>query len=143
MSVCTVPELAAHLRNGWPADRLERDLGIATAHGIRVIANTITLFAWRNGPVEDVHSGRFEGYWLDRRRVPPKVEKAIVRHAQCGFSTGLKTVDSFKYQDAWPPPADRVLPFLYGRAVPTGWSFTELSRVVELPLRRRPPVFGA
>ena len=95
----------------------------------------IAHFAWRNGPVEGVHAGRFQGYGLDQRQVLPKAEKVIVRQAQCGFSTGLKTVNSLKYQDAWPPPADRVLPFLCGPVCPTGWSCTELSRAVELPLR--------
>ena len=135
MSVCTMPEWASRVRAGWPADRLDRDLETASAHGIRVIANMIAHFAWRNGPVEGVHSGRFQGYGLEQRRVLPKAEKVIVRQAQCGFSTGLKTVDSLKYQDAWPPPADRVLPFLCGPVCPTGWSCTELSRAVELPLR--------
>ena len=52
LSVCTYPDYSASLRSGWPADRLERDLQKAATHGIRVIANAITHFAWRNGPVE-------------------------------------------------------------------------------------------
>jgi hypothetical protein len=131
----TVPDLAAHVRNGWPADRLEQDLETAGKHGIRVIANTITHIAFRNGPIENVHAGRFQGYGLDRRRVLPKAEKAIVRHAQSGFSAGLKAADYLKYDDAWPPPVERTLPFLHGLVGPSGWSVTEESRPVELPLR--------
>ena len=131
----TVPDLAVHVRNSWPADRLEQALETARSHGIRVIANTITHVAWRNGPVENVHAGRFQGYGLDRRRVLPKAEKAIVRHAQGGFSAGLKATDSLKYSDAWPPPAERVLPFLHGLVGPMGWSVTEQSRAVELLFR--------
>ena len=65
--IATVPDLAAHVRNSWPADRLERDSVTAGKHGIRVIANTVTHISWRNGPVENVHAGRFQGYGLDRR----------------------------------------------------------------------------
>jgi hypothetical protein len=135
----TVPDLAAHVRNGWPADRLEQDLEKARAHGIRVIANTITHIAWRNGPIENVHAGRFQGYGLDRRRVLPNAEKAIVRHAQSGFAAGLKAVDFLKYDAAWPPRADRVLPFLHGMVGPSWWSVSDLTRPVELPLRQDGP----
>jgi hypothetical protein len=131
----TVPEMVAHVRQSWPVDRLERDMEIAANHGIRVIANTITHIAWRNGPIEDVHAGRFQGYGLNQRRMLPKAEKAVVRHAQSGFSAGLKAADYLKYDSARPPPADRVLPFLHGLIGPRGWSVTELSRVVEIPLR--------
>jgi len=41
----TVPEMAAKLNRQWPADRLERDMQTAANHGIRTIANTITLHA--------------------------------------------------------------------------------------------------
>jgi hypothetical protein len=134
--VCTMPDMAAQVRRSWPAERLDRDLEAAASHGIRVIANTITHVAWRNGPIEDVHAGRFHGYDFDRRRVPLKAEKAIIRQAQSGFSIGLKAVDFLKYDNSWPPPAERVLPFLHGLVGPFGWSHTELSCPVELPLRQ-------
>lgn len=130
----TVPDLAAHVRNNWPADRLEQDLETAEKYGIRVIANTVTHVAFRNGPVENVHAGRFQGYGLNQRRVLPKAEKAIVRHAQSGFAAGLKAADYLKYGNAWPPPAERVLPFLHGLVGPSRWSVTETSRNVELSL---------
>ena len=40
-----------------------------------------------------------------------------------------------KYDAAWPPLAERVLSFMHGLIGPMGWSCTELSRSVELPLR--------
>jgi hypothetical protein len=132
---CAMLEMAAHVRNSWPPDRLEQDLETAGKHGIRVIANTITHISWRNGLVENVHAGRFQGYDLDRRRMLPKAEKAIIRHAQGGFSTGLKAADYLKYNDAWPPPAQRALPFMHGLVGPSRWSLTESSRVVEIPVR--------
>jgi hypothetical protein len=106
----------------------------STNHGIRVIANTITHIAFRNGPIENVHAGQYLGYDLNERRVLPKAEKSIVRRAQDGFFSGLKAADRLKYSAAWPPPAERVLPFLHGLVGPMGWSHTESSRPVELPL---------
>ena len=40
---------------------LERDLELAREYGVRIIANTVTLLSWHNGPVEDVHAGRRPG----------------------------------------------------------------------------------
>jgi hypothetical protein len=34
LMTCTVPEMVAHVRRSWPADRLDRDLETATKHGI-------------------------------------------------------------------------------------------------------------
>ena len=76
------------------------------------------------------------GYGLNERRVLPKAEKSIIRHAQNGLFSGLKAADYLKYDGAWPPPAERVLPFMHGLIGPRGWSCTELSRLVELPLRQ-------
>ena len=131
-----VPDLAMHVRRGWPSDRLASDLVLAENHGIRIIANTITLHAWRNGPIEEVHAGRTSGYGLGEQRVLPQAERAIIRQAQSGFSTGLKAVDFLKYDGAWPPPAERVLPFLHSLVGPSRWSHTEHSRPIELALRQ-------
>ena len=131
----TMSEMAVELHRQWPADRLERDMQTAASHGIRIIANTITLQSWRNGPIENVHAGRSVGYSLNERRVHPKAEKAIIRHAQSGLFSGLKAADYLKYDGAWPPPAERVLPFMHALISPTRWSYTEQSRLVELPLR--------
>jgi hypothetical protein len=133
---CTMPEMSAELQHGWPPDRPARDLELAGNCGIRVIANTITHSAWRNGPIESVHAGQYLGYGLNERRVLPKAEKSIVRHAQNGFFSGLKTADYLKYDNAWPPSADRVLPFLHPLIASARWSHTEVSRFIELPLRR-------
>ena len=128
--------MATDVRRGWPADQLDQALALAKSHGIRIIANTIIHHAWRNGPVEDVHAGWGEGYEVGTRRVLPKAEKAIIRHAQSGLYTSLKAMDFLKYSEAWPPPAEQVLPFLHPLIGPSRWSHTEQSRAVELPLRQ-------
>ena len=136
---CATAEMATQLRSSWLADQLDQALVLAERHGIRVIANAITLHAWRNGPVEDVHAGWAEGYELGRRRVLPKAEKAIIRQAQSGLYTGLKAVDFLRYGGAWPPTAERVLPFLHPLIGSPRWSYTEQSRAVELSLRQGVP----
>ena len=55
---------------------------------------------WRNGPIENVHAGRYVGYGLNERRVLPKAEKSIIRHAQDGLFSGLKAADYLKYDGA-------------------------------------------
>jgi len=136
LSGCASTEMVAAARSTWPAGDLDQALVLAERCGIRAIANTITLYAWRNGPVEYVHAGWADGYELGARRVLPAAEKAIICQAQSGLYSGLKVVDILKYAAGWPPPAERVLPFLHPVIAPSRWSYTEQSRVVELPLRR-------
>ena len=133
---CATAEMADEVRQNWPADRLREALAVGEEHGIRAIANAITLRAWRNGPVEDVHAGCGEGYELGTKRILPRAEKAILRQAQNGLYSGLKAVDMLKYSEAWPPSAAQVLSFLHPLIGPSRWSYTEQSRAVELPLRQ-------
>jgi len=135
---CATAEMATEVRRSWPAERLGEALATAERHGMRIIANAITLSAWRNGPVEDVHAGRGGRYELGTKRIPPRAEKAIIRQAQGGVHTGLKAVDILKYGSAWPPSVERVLPFLQPLVGPARWSHTEQSRAVELWLRGAP-----
>jgi hypothetical protein len=75
LSGCASPEMVAAARSTWPAGDLDQALVLAERCGIRAIANTITLYAWRNGPVEDVHAGWADGYELgawDRRGNRPR-----------------------------------------------------------------------
>ncbi len=133
---CATSEMAEEICHGWPADRLDQTLTVAQSHGIRVVANAIIHHSWRNGPVEDVHAGWAGGYEVGARRVSSRAEKVIIRQAQRGLYTGLKAVDFLKFSEAWPPPAERALPFLHPLIGPSRWSHTEQSRAVELPIRQ-------
>ncbi len=135
LMACATAAMATAMRDVWPAERLERQLRLAETHGVRAIANTITLLSWRNGPVETVHAGYYVGHALKERRVLPRHEKAIMRQAQNGLSAAVKAVDYMAFDGAWPPPAGRVLAFMRPFCHPTDWSYTQQSRVVELPLR--------
>ena len=59
----------------------------------------------------------------------------IIRHAQDGLFSGLKAADDLRYDGAWPPLAERVLPFRHGLIGARGRSCTESSRTVKIPLR--------
>lgn len=132
---CATAEMSTEVRRNWRADRLGEALAIAERHGIRILANAITLAAWRNGPVEDVHAGQGGNCEPGTRRILERAERAIIRHAQGGVHAGLRAVDLLKYGGAWPPSAERVLSFLHPLVGPARWSHTEQSRAVELRLR--------
>jgi hypothetical protein len=118
----------------WRADQREREISLAERHPVRAIANSVTMLSWRNGPIENVHAGSFVGHALNERRILPRDESAVVRHAQEGLLGALKAVDLLRRDRAWPPPAVRVLPFMRPFAYSIGWSCTEQSRVVILPM---------
>lgn len=136
---CATVEMASHVCSSWPGDRLHQALDLAGNHAVRIVANAITLHAWRNVPVENLHAGSAVGFEVGTRRVLPKAEKAIIRQAQSGLYTGLKAVDFLKYGGAWPPPAERVIPFLHPLIGPSRWSYTEQNRAVKLFLRQGVP----
>jgi len=73
---------------------------------------------------------------LGERWVLASAEKAIGRLAQSGLSAGPEGGGLFRYDTAWPPHAERLLPFMHGLVGPSRWSVSDLSRPIELPLRR-------
>jgi hypothetical protein len=132
---CATAAMANAVRLAWHAEHLEGDLRLAGTHGVRAIANTIALLSWRNGPVENVHAGRRSGHRFNERRVLPRDEKAIIRQVQDVLHAALNTIEHMTLDNAWPPPPERVLPFMRPFCHPRDWSYTEQSRVVELPMR--------
>lgn len=62
--------------------------------------------------------------------------ESIIGQAQHGLFSGLKAADYLKYDNAWPPPAERVLPFLHGLVGPSRWSCGIQNRPVEIPPRQ-------
>jgi hypothetical protein len=135
LAECASAAVATAVQRAWSVERLERDLRLAGTNGVRVIANTMTLLSWRNGPVEKIHAGRRFGHRFNERRVLPRDEKAIIRQAQNVLCVALQAVEQMTLDGAWPPSAQRVLPFMRPFCHPRDWSYSEQSRVVELPLR--------
>ena len=134
LAECATPAMAAAVQRAWPEEMLERDLELAREHGVRTIANTITLLSWRNGPVEDVHAGRRPGHRFNARRILPRYEKAIIRHAQNVLHAALNAVEHMVLEGAWPPLPQRVLPFMRPFCHPRDWSYTQQSLEIDLPL---------
>jgi hypothetical protein len=79
------------------------------------------------------------GHGLAEQRVMPREERAIVRQAQAVLYGALKVVDYLRYDGPWPPPAERMFPFLHPLIHPARWSYTEVSRNVEFPFRQHGP----
>jgi len=127
--------VATEVKRGWATERLEEYLHLAAKHPVRIIANSVTHVSWRNGPIENIHAGRSVGHAMNERRILPRDEKAIIRQAQDGLYGALRGVETLIFDEAWPPPPDRVLPFLMPHIRPSGWSYSEQSCVVALPLR--------
>jgi len=127
------PEVASILVESAPEERLATVRADAERHPSRLFANALVNVAWRNGPVEDVHAGRFRGYPLDRRRVTPDEERELIRFASDGMASGMATCRRFTAEGAgrsWP---EQVLPYgLAGPLTPSRWTLTEASREVRL-----------
>ena len=104
--------MATAVQLAWSVEMLERDLRLAGTHGVRVVANTMTLLSWRNGPVEKVHAGRRFGHKFNERRVLPRDERAIVWQAQDVLGAALQAMEHMAIDGAWPQPPQRVLPFM-------------------------------
>jgi hypothetical protein len=105
-------------------------------HPFRVVANLITLWAYRNGEVENVHAGEYDGYSLAHRRFTLAQEKQIVGVAASQLSGVLTahTLWSGKFPGIgqWPGNVvglTRGFPYYY----PTDWSLTDTSSEVKLP----------
>lgn len=136
------PETASILAGAIREDRLATVRADAELHPSRMIANALVNVAWRNGPVEDVHAGRFQGYPLDVRRVTPEEERELMWSACNGMASGMATCRRLATEGqirGWP---EQVLPFgLAGMMLvtPSGWTLTETSREVRLrPLATLP-----
>lgn len=133
---CAVEDLAVKIRHAWSKETLQEALNRAANHGVRLIANGITLQAWRNGPIEDIHAGWSAGYGLEERRVGTREEKAVIRQVQNSLQNALKGTDLLRCEGAWPPPAERVLPFMTPLLCSSDWTCVERSRTVRLPVRK-------
>ena len=68
-------------------DRLDRARPIVTPDAYRVLGNRIALASWRNGPVEELHSGRALAYSLSYRRATDRQSRELM-----SFASGHLTV---------------------------------------------------
>jgi len=133
------PEHAGRLAQAaeqvWGAEAVARARAQVDGHPTRVLANAAVNVAWRNGPVEDIHAGRAQGYPLAERRVTPEEERLLMRVASDGMARAMAVCRRFAMEPAsrtWP---EQVLPYALAKMMlvtPTGWTLTEKSREVRL-----------
>ncbi len=131
------PTMANRLVQAVDPERLARARAEVAGHPSRVFANALVNVAWRNGPVEDMHAGSFQGYPLTQRRVTPAEEKELMQSASDGLALGMTVCSVLAWERPPRPWPEQVLP--YGLATmmlitPYRWTLTETSREVRLPL---------
>jgi hypothetical protein len=131
------PTMANRLVQAVDPERLARVRADVAGHPSRVLANALVNVAWRNGPVEDIHAGSFQGYPLTQRRVTPAEEKELMQSASDGLALGMTVCSVLAWERPPRPWPEQVLP--YGLATmmlitPYRWTLTEASREVRLPL---------
>jgi len=124
-------DLAERLIQATDTAQLETVRTKAERHPTRIFANALVNTAWRNGPVESIHAGRFRGYPLDQRRIAVMEERELI--ASQRLALGMAVCSELALQHHHRPWHEQVLP--YGLAeilmiTPTGWTLTECSREV-------------
>ena len=132
-----MPETAARVIEMADATRVERVRADVDRHPSRIFANALLNSAWRNGPVENIHAGEFYGYPLDQRRVTPAEERERMSIVSQRLALGMTVCLRFAMEQPRRPWTEQVLP--YGLAemaliTPSGWTLTEASREVRLPV---------
>jgi hypothetical protein len=128
-----IPGKALELMSGNNPAAIAEVLAKAREHPSRVFANTFLNIAWRNGPVENLHSGKSRGYPLDTRRITPEEEKDLMAFSSERLGVGMHLAEQLANQQtrlSWP---EQVLPFALARFAPSRWTLTEHSREVRLP----------
>lgn len=129
-------DFADRLIQASDTGRLETVRTKAERHPTRIFANALVNTAWRNGPVESIHAGRFRGYPLDQRRITVVEERELIDFASQRLAMGMAVCSELAIQQHHRPWHEQVVP--YGLAeilmiTPSGWTLTECSREVRLP----------
>ena len=116
--------------------RLDRALPTVREHPYRVLANSLALHSYRNGPIENIHAGRGGRFSLNHRRVTEAESRTILqftsRHLAPVIASFRPWEDEPDHPIAWPDKLAGIYisPFLTSRS----WTLTEESSSVRLPL---------
>src|SRR5882724_339769 len=130
------PDMAERIIQSTGAKRLERIRTDSERFPSRIFANALINTAWRNGPVEDIHAGRFRGYPLNQRRLTASEERNLMASVSQRLALGMDVSLALESERPRRPWSEQVLP--YGLAdvlliTPARWTLTESSREVRLP----------
>lgn len=99
---------------------------------VRALANALTLHAVRNGPIEDVHSGRHFPVPLEQRRLRPAETRRVVEQAASYLYGMLSACDVLCEQQVPEQPWLEQVGFIVSAAHSPQWSLTDDNRVTEL-----------
>lgn len=129
------PELAARLMNASPQSHVDNARAHVAQNASRVFANALTNTAWRNGPVENIHAGKYHGNPLDQRRVSLAEERTLMSFASDRLASGMMVCRRFLDEEPRRPWTEQVMPYDLAELfliTPSGWTLTETSREVRL-----------
>lgn len=130
------PEMARRVVQAADATRLERVRADVERYPSRLLANALVNTAWRNGPVENVHAGSFQGYPLDQRRVTPAEERELMGFVSERLALGMTVCLQLAMERPRRSWHEQVFPYGLAEALmitPSRWTLTEASREVRLP----------
>jgi hypothetical protein len=114
--------------------RMEKTLTIVVQHPYRVLANSMALASWRNGPVENLHCGRVLGYTMDHRRATNQQSLELMRFTSERLATVLSRFRPWKQCPDPPVPWPENLAGIYisPRLSSSTWSLTESCSRIDL-----------
>ncbi len=127
------PELAARFVKASNQSYLDHARADVAQNASRVFANALTNVAWRNGPVENIHSGKFRGFPIDRRRMSLSEERTLMSFTSDRLALGMMVCRQFLMEEPRRPWTEQVLPYDLAdqfSITPLGWTLTETSRDV-------------
>ena len=76
--------------------RMERTRPILVQHPYRVLANSMVISAYRNGPVENLHRGRSTGYTLIHRRATDRQSRELMLFTSEQLASALSSLRPWK-----------------------------------------------
>lgn len=129
------PGVAARVIENANPEHREMAVADAKQYPSRIFSNALVNVAWRNGPAENIHAGKYGGFPIDQRRVTPAEESELMRFASDRMATGMTALLHFTSEGRKRTWSEQVLP--YGLAwllliTPEAWTLTESSKEVRL-----------
>ena len=114
--------------------RMDRARAIVVQHPYRILANSMAVAAYRNGPVENLHAGHASGYTLNRRRATDQQHHELMRFTSERLAAVLSGFRPWKRPSGHPLPWPENLAGIYLSPYlsPGNWSLCELSCPIHL-----------
>lgn len=130
----TSPDFWNRATAEWRA-RINEVREVVTRHPYRILANSLVLASYRNGPIERLHSGRVLGYSLNRRRATDRQVRELLQFTSDRLATVLLRMRPWEQHPGHLLPWPENLAGIYLSPVltPKGWSLSDSSCTICLP----------